>query len=1056
MPGREALKVHRIGFTQLSSGDSSQSGSHKANIIFVHGLRGHPQTTWEDRPTEKNNERPATSSKRSSLRAIFHPKRPESIPLNTGNLSIEHDVFWPRDYLAEDISEARIWTYGYNADVIGDVFQANNQNSISQHGEDLKVKIEREIEGHKPIIFVTHSLGGIIAKDAIRRSDICQSRTKLVVFLGTPHQGSDYAGWGIIASYLASLALQDSNKYILRSLKNNGEVLDNIQTEFRRIVYKNGINVHSFYEARPISGIKGFHGKVVGDSSSKVGLPDETVESIDANHMQMARCSDKEDPQYRAIMGVLKKFFRDSLHCGDQSGVCGLNPVQSEADTGAASGKTRESQNKSIRKSCYSIPFPRNSRFSGRDAILNEIRERLFIQKECQRLAVVGLGGVGKTQVALELAYRLKDSQPEYSIFWVPALSDGSFEQAYTEIARRLEIRIDNPDQDPKEAVRQYLESETAGKWLLIVDNADDTNILFGSSDESNGMDEYLPRSNNGMTLFTTRSREVAVSVAVNDVIVLQEMDLQEATSFFEKMLIQKQLLQDSVMANNLLEKLTYLPLAISQAAAYLNVNQISLEKYLDLLQGTEQDMVSLLSREFRDNTRYRDTQNAVASTWLVSFDQIRRSNTVAADLLSFVSCIEYKAIPQSILPEPPSNEELENAIGVLCGYAFFVRRGNDDIFDMHRLVHLAVRVWLQKRDAVTQTKASAIQHLALIFPWNDQENRALCREYLPHTLCALRGSEDFQSDERSDLFYRVGACLNEDRRFKEAVEFLEKTYHWRKHRLSEEDPDRVASEFGLARAYLDNRQVKEAIKIFKHVVATCKKTLAEEDHSRLASEHELGRAYLNNQQIKEAIKILEHVVAIHKKTLAEEDLDRVASEHMLASAYLDNRQIKEATKIFEHVVAIRKKTLAEGDYSRLVSEHELARAYLDNQQIKEAIKIFEHVVAIRKKTLAEEDHSRLASEHELASAYLNDRQIKEAIKILEHVVAIRKKTLAEEDCYRLSSEHELARAYLDNRQIKEAIKIFKHVVVVEKSLDMSNEDRLVSQNLLEEALEML
>jgi hypothetical protein len=55
-------------------------------------------------------------------------------------------VFWPEAYLAADIPQACVWTYGYNADVIGGLFQANNKNSISQHGRDLSVRLEREID----------------------------------------------------------------------------------------------------------------------------------------------------------------------------------------------------------------------------------------------------------------------------------------------------------------------------------------------------------------------------------------------------------------------------------------------------------------------------------------------------------------------------------------------------------------------------------------------------------------------------------------------------------------------------------------------------------------------------------------------------------------------------------------------------------------------------------------------------------------------------------------------------------------------------------------------
>lgn len=494
-----------------------------------------------------------------------------------------------------------------------------------------------------------------------------------------------------------------------------------------------------------------------------------------------------------------------------------------------------------VGRSCHYIPLPKNRRFTGRDSTLHKLKNTLFIEKKSQKLAVVGLGGVGKTQVALELAFWVKDSQPEYSVFWVPALSDESFEQAYVEMARLLDIQI-NKDEDLKVTIRRYLESETAGNWFLIVDNADDTDILFGPSDQPGGIYEYLPKSDNGRVLFTTRSRDVAVATAGSDVIDLHEMSPEEATRLFEKALGQKQQLQDETILDELLQELTYLPLAVAQAAAYLNRNQMSIKKYLALLQGTEQSMVSLMSREFHDDSRYRGSQNAIATTWLVSFDQIRRSDPVAAGLLSFTSYIEQKAIPQSILPCSSSEEELEHAIGTLCGYAFFVRRGDDDVFDMHRLVHVAIRVWNQKHDLVEESKHKVIQHLVSIFPSSHPENRTLWREYLPHALHALQESNEYQ-EERFGLYYYVGRCLDSDRRFKEAIAALEKTYHWRKQRLPEEDPPRLVSEHTLAVAYLQDRRIKEAIDIFEHVVAI-EKTLDLSEDNRLISQDLLKQAY--------------------------------------------------------------------------------------------------------------------------------------------------------------------------------------------------------------------
>ncbi|KAI1170462.1 hypothetical protein F4777DRAFT_583864 [Nemania sp. FL0916] len=954
--------VRRIGFTQLARDDLPRNEPPKVNIVFVHGLRGHPQKTWESDRTESEEE-PGTSLSKRSFFARLRTRRhgtsssaKENSSEDNENSPTKQKVFWPQDFLLQDIPEAAIWTYGYNADVIGGLFQANNPNSISHHGTDLAVKLEREITNQMPIIFVAHSLGGIIVKDAIRR---CRQpfwlRAKMIVFLGTPHRGSGHAEWGKIASNLAALALQDTNKSILRGLEVNSEVLENIQGEFLNIADSARIKVHSFREARALTGVKGVNGKIVEDFSSTVGLPQqlEMTESIDANHMQMARCRDKTDPRYQAISGVLTQFIRSDI-------LGGHSAVELEA-----------SQRIPVNESYHYLLPPQNRKFTGRDAILSTLKDRLFVMRECQKLAVFGLGGVGKTQVALEFAYWVKETQKQYSVFWVPALSYETFEQAYADIARQLNMQS-HRDEDIKESVRRYLESDRSGKWLMIVDNADDMEIVYQSTGKYEGIDRHLPRSKNGLTLFTTRSREVADAVAGTGVVDLHEMSIEEATVFLSKSLVRKELLQDKSTIEELLHELVYLPLAIAQAAAYLNRKQTPIKKYLALLKGTEQDLVTLMSQKFHDDTRYHESQNAVAMTWLVSFDQIRRDNSNAAELLSFISYIEPKAIPQSILPGLPVEAEMDAAIGTLCEYAFLVRRGDDDMFDMHRLVHVATRVWLQQNDdAVTKATASAIHHLWSIFPSEDPENRFIWREYLPHAQHALRVCQEYQDEEKFDLCSGIGCCLLEDRRFEEAIIALEETYQWRK-------------------------------------------TLAEDDSNRLASEYNLATAYRRSQRIEEALELIENVVTIQRKTLAEDHHDR------------------------------------------LVYEHELARVYLSAGRIGESIKLLKNIVNIEKKTLAEDSHSRIASQHELARAYLEAQRVEEAIELLENIVVIRNKTLPEDDHARLSSQHVLGEAYLEAHRIREAIELFEHVVAVEKGLDMSDNDRSVSQDWLREAKSML
>ena len=121
----------------------------------MHGLRGHPLETWTSSHKADNERAVGASGRRQYLRSIFKSSAPppESNSTQDGTSTRQRQLFWPHDYLAKDIPQARVWTYGYNADVIGGLFQANNKNNVSGHGRDLKVRLERDIDNEVDPIY---------------------------------------------------------------------------------------------------------------------------------------------------------------------------------------------------------------------------------------------------------------------------------------------------------------------------------------------------------------------------------------------------------------------------------------------------------------------------------------------------------------------------------------------------------------------------------------------------------------------------------------------------------------------------------------------------------------------------------------------------------------------------------------------------------------------------------------------------------------------------------------------------------------------------------------
>lgn len=708
------------------------------------------------------------------------------------------------------------------------------------------------------------------------------------------------------------------------------------------------------------------------------------------------------------------------------------------------------------------MPLSYNPRFTGREDILKTLNEMFFAQKpSSQRVALVGLGGIGKTQVALQFANQVKKQQPDIMILWVAVLSDSTVEQAYVDIAHRLNLRKNGNKQSFKELVCQYLSSDAAGTWFMVVDNADDHDLVFGSQ-ERPGVDDFLPFSQNGSILLTTRSRQVAEEFAQSEVVELDQMSNEEAMCFFEKSMIRKDVTRDTRLVAQLLENLMYLPLAIAQAAAYINQTKMPIRNYLALLHGANASRV--FSREFKDNTRYKSSHNAIATTWLISFEQIQKLDQTAMDLMEFLSCIEPKAIPQSLLPVPDP-EGLEWAVGILCGYSFLVRRNESDIFDVHSLVHLAMERQTEKQGKRNHTLHVVVKHLTAAFS-QQSINRDDARLHLPHAFRVMRQCSR-PTEELTNLQMVVGKCLYEDRRFSEATDCLERAVAWRRTHLPEESEIRLDAEHELSRAYLDNRQHKETIELLEHILHVRRRISPQEDHFRLFTEILLGRAYLETYRIREAVELLEHVAAVRRAIHPAHNHYRLVAEHVLASTYVSDLQVEKAIPIFEHIVDIDRKMLSRSDLHRLTSEQELARAYLHNHRVKEAIELLEHVVSMEKTILRETDHYRLSALSQLARAYLEDERVDEAIDLLEYVTSIRRTTLADQDSNRIASEYELGRAYFSKGRIRQATEILTQVVAIWRTtMAAENLIRLKAEEMLakaylssrrtEEAIELL
>ncbi|CAI7593607.1 unnamed protein product [Penicillium palitans] len=252
------------------------------DIIFIHGLTGDRDATW-------------TASDATDP--------------------------WPKTLLPPVIPTARVLTFGYDANV-ADWKGVVSQSRIANHAGNLLTALstyrENDDTNERPIIFVCHSLGGLVCEDALLTSNQRPERhlrnilhsTRGIIFLGTPHHGSGLARWAEALSRSIGL-VKKTNSKIVSVLKRDSEVLARIQDGFHTMVKSRSaqslppIEITCFYEEMPLPGI----GLVVPQDSAI--LPGYIPIGIHGNHMDMTKFAGPTDPGLLAVCGEMRRWIKD-------------------------------------------------------------------------------------------------------------------------------------------------------------------------------------------------------------------------------------------------------------------------------------------------------------------------------------------------------------------------------------------------------------------------------------------------------------------------------------------------------------------------------------------------------------------------------------------------------------------------------------------------------------------------------------------------------------------------------------------------------------------------
>lgn len=687
----------------------------------------------------------------------------------------------------------------------------------------------------------------------------------------------------------------------------------------------------------------------------------------------------------------------------------------------------------------WTVPNPRNPHFTGREEVLHQLAQFLspaipstptltHRTALVQTQALTGLGGIGKTQIAVEYAYRSREQGHYTHTLWINAASEEAIITSFITLAEALpDFPAKNETEQRKlvAAVKRWLE-QCQQHWLLIFDNVDDISFL----------QDYLPQQGNGSILLTTRVNAVG-SLATS--IEVEAMSFMEGTHLLlhrTQRLVQSSD-EEINEAGNIVVALDHFPLSLDQAGAYIDETGCSFRDYLQIYQKHRQE---LLARRGKQATGYPDS---VATTWSLSFQKIEQANPAAAELLRLCAMLAPDHIPEELIkngaPHWPHllqqaamdlftfNRMLED----LLTFSLVRRLAEDHLLSIHRLVQVVQRDAMKPEEQAhwAERVVRAVHGAFPRDPKNEVASWPQCLLYLEQAQTCDTLIQQYQIllPEGIDLLNRAAIYLREHALYTLAESLFQRAQRIREQQVGpENDPL-----YGLAVLYSEQGQYKEAEALYLRVLQLWELQRGAE-HPQLAYPlNNLARIYGKQAKYGEAEALCQRALQIRELHLEPEHPDIAASLNTLAGLYNWQGKYAEAEPLYLRSRLIWEQTLGSEHPQVATSLDGLANLYYSQGKYAEAEQLCQKALQMREHLLGSEHPHVLNSRNNLANLYQEQGKYAEAEILFRQTLQILEQQLGPEHQNVAGWLNNLANLYSEQGKYAEAEPLYQRSLLI-------------------------
>jgi tetratricopeptide (TPR) repeat protein len=673
----------------------------------------------------------------------------------------------------------------------------------------------------------------------------------------------------------------------------------------------------------------------------------------------------------------------------------------------------------------------RNPFFTGRATHLEIIRQALTQTASAaptQPQAISGLGGIGKTQTAIEYVYRYRNGYA--AILWSGADSRHALVSGFAALANLLNL----PEKEEQDlsvvaaAVRRWLASNSG--WLLVLDNVEDLALI----------DQFVPVGAAGHLLITTRLHATGEFAAA---IELKQMELEEGALFLlrrAKVIPKDRSLEatgevDQALARQICAELDGLPLALNQAGAFIEETPSTLAEYLALYRTG-----GAVMRARRG--KLAPHHPSVTITFSLAFARVAEANSAAAELVGGCAFLAPAAIPEEIFTEAGGEwgEPIAGsitkplawaeAIEKAGRFALISRDAKHRSLHIHRLVQEVLK---DDMDVPTRTHwaGRAVHALARVFPPPEFQNWIQCERLIAHAREAARLVEEYGlgSVAAARLLNDAGGYLEHRAQYAEGKVLLERALTIFEKELGPRHAESARTLNNIATLDVKQGRPADAEPLLRRALAIMEEALGS-DHLDVATGfNNLAVFYDNQDRSTEAEPLHLRALAVTEEAVGPNHPRTGLSLNSLAVCYGNQGRHEEAERLYLRARSIMERVLP-GHPDTATVLFNLAELYRGKSHA-DAEPLHQRALAIREQALGPNHPETASSLNSVASCYQTEGRSADAERLFRRALAIRHKTFNPNEPAIAYSLSNLAGLYYGERRYAEAEPLSRRALTI-------------------------